>query len=185
MRTLFLLSLAAVCSTLVFAQGNPSQGRMNDRLAEEAKGSVKGNSGDDLKFAKNAMTFGLTELQIAKLASEKASSDAVKQFAQKTAEDQEKANAQLKQIAANSKIPVPDEVDPKHASRVEKLSKLSGEEFDKAYVKDALKEREHNDRDFYMESLNGGNPGLKDFAAKNHDALQAQIDQLKTLDKGK
>jgi putative membrane protein len=185
MRTLCFLAISAGFSTVAFAQGNTSL-RDNDHLAEQAKAmSGSGVTSDDKKFAKNAMVFGLTEVQIAKLASEKASSDAVKQFAQKVADAQEKANVQLKQLAANSKIPVPDDVDPKHATRLDKLSKLSGEEFDKAYVKDALKEREHNDRDYYMESLNGGNPGLKDFAAKNHDALQAQIDQLKSLDKGK
>ena len=185
MRTLCLLSIAASFSTVVFAQGNPSQGRMNDKMTEVAKGSTGANGADDMKFAKNAMIFGLTELQLGKLAAEKASSDSVRQFAQKVAEAQEKANAQLKQIAANFKIPVPDEVDPKHASRVDKLSKLSGEEFDKAYVKDELKEREHNDRDFYMESMNGSNPALKDFAAKNRTAMEDQIEQLKALEKGK
>jgi putative membrane protein len=182
MRTLFLLALAAGFSTVVFAQ-NPSQGQMNERMMKEAEGIHAGISSDDAKFAKNAMTFGLTEIQLAKLASDKASSDSVKQFAQKVAQDQEKANSQLKQIATNFKIAVPDQVDPKHASRVDKLSKLSGDEFDKAYVKDELKEREHNDRDFYMESLNAANPALKDFAAKNHDAMQAQIDQLKGMEK--
>src|SRR5271155_4883646 len=141
MRTLCLLALSAGFSTGAFAQTSL---RDNDHLTEQAKAlASSGVTSDDKKFAKSAMVYGLTEVQIAKLASEKASSDAVKQFAQKVADAQEKANAQLKQIAANSKIPVPDDVDPKHATRLDKLSKLSGEEFDKAYVKDEIKEREH------------------------------------------
>jgi len=74
---------------------------------------------------------------------------------------------------------------PKRSARLDKLSKLSGEELGRAYVKDELKERQHSERDFYMESLNGVNPDVKDFAAKNLPVLHDQIEQLKSLEKGK
>jgi len=100
------------------------------------------NKVDDKKFVKEAALGGLTEVELGKVAAEKASSPEVKQFAQKMVDDHTKANEQLKQIASKSNIPIADTLDSKHQSRIDKLSKLSGPDFDKAYVKDQVKDHE-------------------------------------------
>src|SRR5450755_3390401 len=84
------------------------------------------NKMDEKKFVKDALLGGMTEVELGKMAVEKASSDAVKQFGQKMIDDHSKANEELKQIASKENINAPDSLDSKHQSRVDKLSKLSG-----------------------------------------------------------
>ena len=83
---------------------------------------------DEKRFVKDALLGGMTEVELGKVALERASSDPVKQFAQKMIDDHSKANEDLKQLASKENINVPDSLDSKHQSRVEKLSKLPGKD---------------------------------------------------------
>jgi putative membrane protein len=138
---------------------------------------------DDKKFVKEAALGGLTEVELGKVAAEKASSPEVKQFAQKMVDDHTKANEQLKQIASKSNIPIADTLDSKHQSRIDKLSKLSGPDFDKAYVKDQVKDHEKDVRDFQAEAQGGTDPNVKSFAASTLPVLQEHLDMVKNLNK--
>src|SRR5205807_8479023 len=119
---------------------------------------------DDKKFVKDSALGGLTEVELGKLAAQKGSSDAVKQFGQRMVDDHSKANDQLKEVAGKSNIEVPAALDSKHQSRVDKLAKLSGPEFDKAYLKDQVKDHQRDVSDFKSEAQNGSDPNIKQFA---------------------
>jgi putative membrane protein len=143
------------------------------------------NKIDEKRFVKDALVGGLTEVELGKLAVDKASNDAVKQFGQKMIDDHSKANAELKEIATKEKIDVPDSLDSKHQSRVEKLSKLSGADFDKAYIKDQLKDHQQDVREFQQEAKSGTDPDVKSFASKTLPTLEEHLSMVKELDKGK
>ena len=138
---------------------------------------------DDKKFLKDAAMGGLTEVELGKIAVQKASSDAVKQFGQKMIDDHSKANEHLKQVAKQESISVPEELDSKHRSRVDKLSKLSGADFDKAYMKDQLKDHQQDVREYQMEAQNGTDPNVKGFAVKTLPTLQAHLNMAKDISK--
>lgn len=143
------------------------------------------NKIDEKRFVKDALLGGLTEVELGKLAVDKASNDAVKQFGQKMIDDHSKANEELKAIATKEKIDVPDSLDSKHQSRVEKLSKLSGADFDKAYIKDQLKDHQQDVREFQQEAKSGTDPDVKSFASKTLPTLEEHLSMVKELDKGK
>lgn len=138
---------------------------------------------DDKRFAKDAAVGALMNVELGKLASQKASRDDIKQFGQKMVDDHTKANDQLKQLAGKENISLPDGLDSKHQSRVDKLSKLSGEDFDKAYVKDQLKDQQAQIRDFNAESQNGSDPNVKAFASNMLPTLQQNLELAKNLNK--
>jgi putative membrane protein len=138
---------------------------------------------DDKKFVKDAALGGLTEVELGKLAVQKASDDKVKQFGQKMIDDHTKANDQLKEVASKDNIPVPDSLDSKHQARIDKLSKLSGEQFDKAYLKDEVKDHETDVREFTDEAQNGSDPNVKSFASATVPTLQQHLDMVKSLAK--
>ena len=140
---------------------------------------------DDRKFVKDAAVGGMAEVELGKLAAQKASSEAVKQFGQKMVDDHSKANDELKQIAAKQKVNIPDSLDSKHQARVDKLSKLSGAEFDKAYIKDQLKDHQEDVKAFQHEAQNGSDPDIKGFASKTLPTLQEHLSMVKDLSKGK
>jgi len=139
---------------------------------------------DDKKFVKESALGGMTEVELGKLAAQKASSDAVKQFGQRMVDDHSKANDQLKQVAGKSNIEVPAALDSKHQSRVDKLAKLSGPEFDKAYLKDQVKDHERDVDDFKSEAQGGSDENVKQFALQTLPTLQEHLSVVKDLKKG-
>ncbi|MGB8985687.1 MAG: DUF4142 domain-containing protein, partial [Candidatus Sulfotelmatobacter sp.] len=91
-------------------------------------------SASDKKFVREAAQGGMAEVELGKLATEKASSPEVKKFGQRMVDDHSKANDQLKEVASSQGITLPSELSAKDEMTEERLSKLSGEQFDKAYM---------------------------------------------------
>jgi putative membrane protein len=138
---------------------------------------------DDKKFLKDAAVGGMTEVELGKLATQKASSDQVKQFGQKMVDDHGKANEALKQVASKESIQIPDSLDAKHQSRIDKLAKLSGADFDKAYMKDQVKDHEKDVSDFQSEAKGGSDPTTQQFAATTLPTLQQHLELAKSINK--
>jgi putative membrane protein len=138
---------------------------------------------DDKKFLKQAAAGGLAEVELGKLAQQKASSDAVKQFGERMVTDHTKANDQLKEVASKENVAVPTTLDKKEQAHLDKLSKLSGPQFDKAYMKDQVKDHEKDVREFQEEAQNGTNPDIKQFASQTLPILQQHLDQAKSINK--
>jgi putative membrane protein len=99
----------------------------------EAIGTAGASSGDK-DFVEHMMMDGMAEVELGKMAKEKASSPEVKQFADRMVRDHGKAGDELKQIASKHSIPAAAQIDDKHRDLMNTLSKLSGGEFDHAYM---------------------------------------------------
>jgi putative membrane protein len=138
---------------------------------------------DDQKFAKDAALGGMIEVELGKLAAQKASRDDIKRFARKMVDDYTKSNSLLVEVARRADISIPSELDSKHRSRVEKLSKLSGEAFDKAFMQDQLKHRQAEVGDFRAEGQIGVDPTVKAFATYLLPALEQDLKLVKSLNK--
>lgn len=138
---------------------------------------------DDKKFVKDATIGGLTEVELGKLAEDKGGSDAVKQFGRHLVDDHTKANNQLKEAASKAGFSVPESLDSKHQARIDKLSKLSGTQFDRAFIKDEVKDHESDVRAFKDESTNGTNADVKAFASNALPTLEAHLTMAKDLRK--
>jgi putative membrane protein len=172
--------------------GGPPAGQSTPPMSETRPGAnnpmdtattSKPSKVDDKKFIQEAAIGGLTEVELGKLALQKASSNDVKEFAQKMIDDHTKANETLKQVAAQEKIDIPASLDSKHQSRIDKLAKLSGDQFDKAYVKDQLKDHQDDVGKFTAEAQNGSVPNVKSFASSTLPTLQQHLELIKNLHK--
>jgi putative membrane protein len=154
----------------------PRPGTTTPPPAERA-GERMGQKGSnpDQAFAMAAATGGLAEVELGKLGVDKASNADVKKFAQKMVDDHGKANDELKGILQQKGITVPSELKGKEKSTHERLSKLSGAEFDKAYMSDMVRDHEKDVKEFERESTNGKDPELKAFASKTLPTLQEHL----------
>ncbi len=164
-------------------QQRPSNPDMNNPAAGQNNPDTMTAKVDDKKFVKEAALGGMTEVELGKLASQKGASDGVKQFGQKMVDDHTKANDQLKEVASKDKLEIPDSLDRKDQSRIDKMSKLSGPQFDKAYINDQLKDHEHDVSEFQKEAQNGTDPNVKQFAASTLPTLQEHLNMVKELKK--
>ena len=129
----------------------------------------------DQKFVEEAANGGMMEVAVGKLAQQKSSNDAVKQFGEKLVQDHTKANDQLKEAASKAGITVPATLDSKHQSKVDKLSSLSGDAFDKAFAKDAVKDHEKDIKLFKKEAESATHPSIKEFASSTLPVLQEHL----------
>ncbi|HML15938.1 MAG TPA: DUF4142 domain-containing protein [Bryobacteraceae bacterium] len=138
---------------------------------------------DDKKFLKEAALDGMTEIELGKIAGEKASNLQVKQFAQRMIEEYTAAHGTILRIASDEMVAVPKTIDSKHKARVDRLAKLSGAEFDRAYVQDETKQRHQDLKEFTGASQGGNDPNLKNFATSTLPAIEDHINALKILSK--
>jgi putative membrane protein len=141
-------------------------------------GSSSGHSmsaSADQKFAEAAAAGNAAEIQMGKLATEKAANEKVKQFGERMVTDHTKASAELKAIAAKKGMTLPDSPKPKDQATIEKLSKLSGPAFDKAYMRDMVKDHQKDVAEFQKEATNGSDPDLKAWAGTTLPILQEHL----------
>ena len=90
----------------------------------------------------------MAEVALAKLAQEKASNADVKSFAAKLEKDHSQANDDLKEVASKKNITLASAPSKSHQALHDKLAKLSGAEFDKAYVAAMLESHQKGVRNF-------------------------------------
>ena len=95
---------------------------------------VSGKATSDRAFVMNAAKGGMAEVELGKLAAEKGTRDEVKKFGQRMVDDHGKAGADLKTLAQNKNITLPADIGPKEKALRDRLSKLSGDAFDRAYM---------------------------------------------------
>jgi putative membrane protein len=102
--------------------------------AEKSEPQKSKLSGSDEKFVKEAAAGGMMEVELGQIAGDKAANDQVKQFGRRMQNDHGKANEELKTLAINKGVQLPTALEGKHKKTVDRLSKLSGEEFDRQYM---------------------------------------------------
>ncbi len=146
-----------------------------------AAANVSGVSAADQRFVKEAADGGMAEVELGRLASEKASNDDVKKFGQRMVDDHSKANDQLKQLASSKGITLPSQPSAKHKATLDRLSKLSGDQFDKAYMSDMLADHKKDVAAFQRESRSGSDPDVKSFAAQTLPTLQDHLKNAQSL----
>lgn len=129
----------------------------------------------DMHFAREAAQGGMLEVELGKIAVQKASNDRIKQFGQRMIDDHTKLNNELKTVAAKDNITLPTSLDAKHQAIVDKFSNLSGTQFDRTYARDMVKDHQQDIADFEKEANNGTNPDLKSFASMALPTLREHL----------
>ena len=99
-----------------------------------SRGSAATASSQDRTFIMEAAAGGMAEVELGRLASQKASRSEVKEFGQMMVDDHTKANNQLMKIAQEKGLAAPHALKPQDKATKDQLSKLSGEAFDRAYI---------------------------------------------------
>ena len=140
-------------------------------------------AGSDQQWVMTVARDGMAEVELGRLASDKASSSQVKEFAKKMVDDHSKANDELKSIASTKNITLPTDTDAKHKAAIDRLSKLSGEAFDRAFAQDMLSDHKKAVSAFRNESKSGKDPEVKAFAAKTLPTLEGHLKEAEDLNK--
>jgi putative membrane protein len=164
MRNL-VTGVLVLCAGLAFAKTNTVGGDL----------TVK-----DRQFIEQVASTNLAEIKLARLALDKSESATVRTYAQTVIDDHEKAAGQLKTIAKDEKFPEPTSMETLDQQSYDKLSTLTGKDFDTEYMKLMVKGHEKAIDTFQKASNQLSNPELKQFAAKTLPTLKEHKDMAKT-----
>jgi putative membrane protein len=134
---------------------------------------------DDAGFVTKAAQGGMAEVNLGTMAAQKAASADVKTFGNTMVTDHSKANDELKQLAASKGVTLPADVGKENQDVADKLGKLTGAAFDKAYMKDMVEDHEKDVKDFEKASKSAKDPDLKAWAAKTLPTLQGHLKMAK------
>jgi putative membrane protein len=170
-----------------------SNGNVNDNSNMSGGGNMNGNmsgqtgstgmrlSADDRKFMMTAAMGGMAEVEMARLALERASSETVKQYAQRMLDDHSKANEELMQIATAKGVTPPTALDAKHMALMNKLRGMSGAEFDRMYMQEAgVKAHSEMEKLFQKEASRGMDAEVKAFAAKTLPVVREHLQMARS-----
>lgn len=163
---------------------NANRTRNDNRSANRntgAMGAPAGMSSQDHKFVMEAAMGGLMEVELGRVAAQRGTSDAIKQFGQRMVDDHTKVNEELMSLASSKGMTLPTTLDEKHQKDVTKLSGMSGAEFDRAYAKEMLSDHTKDVKEFERQSTRAGDPDIRAFAAKTLPTLQEHLQMARAL----
>lgn len=188
MKTIPVLLLAALLS-VGFQACNENKKDSTDSVenahdANDLKEQANTGAGDDENdFAVKAANGGMLEMELARMAREKARSNDVKAFAAMMLADHSKADEALKALATQKNITLPARLGDDEQKHVDELAKLSGAEFDKKYVELMVEDHEEDIKLFKEAADDADDADVKTFAAAQLPILQKHLERITTIDK--
>jgi putative membrane protein len=135
----------------------------------------------DSSFFTNAAEGGMAEVDAGKLAQQKAGNPDLKDFGAMMVKDHSAANAKLQAIAASQNVKLPSSASVMQMASKKELQMMSGDSFDKAYIKDQVKAHEDTMELFKKEIATGKDPQARDFATATLPTVQAHLAKIKQI----
>ena len=175
------LACAITAPGLAFAQTAPPQGTKTKPTVTTPAGKAGALAAADKRFFMEAAAGGMAEVELGRLAADKASNADVRQFGQRMVDDHGKANDELKTLAFQKNVTLPADLGAKHKATRDRLAKLSGEAFDKAYMRDMVADHDKDVAAFQRVSKTAKDDDLKAFAAKTLPTLQEHQKMAKEI----
>ena len=176
------IALALVATVAMACGGSDTR---NDRAASGGTAGAAGTAGSagsaEEGFVKEQLADGDAEVALGRLAQERATSPQVKDFAKMMVADHQKAGEDLKQIASKHNIaPDPDKHDDHNDVR-ERLTKLTGAEFDREYMQAMVDDHQKAVNDVEGKAENSDNPEVRQWASKALPTLRQHLERAKQI----
>ena len=172
--------LFGAAAMTVLAQSNASTMESGADSTRNKTSMSKTKGGGDSTFVQEAGVGGLAEVEMGRLAVQKAKDDRIRQFGQKMIDDHSKANEELKQAAAQEGLTVPSSLDEKHRQTISRLDKLSGPQFDAAYAKEMVRDHKEDVKVFEKQSK-AGTSAVQKFASDTLPTLKNHLQMAEDL----
>lgn len=155
-----------------------SPGGMNDNMSGASKVTA-----EDKHFMKEAMEGDMAEIQLAKLAQQKASSEQVKQFAQRMIDDHTRLDSRMKPMAQQLGVEAPTELSAAHKAVEAKLQGLSGDKFDQEYIRSMVADHREDHEAFLREATLANDPELKNAVSQAEPIIADHLKMAQDIEK--
>ena len=155
----------------------------NDAKTDSTDNKISATSTDEATadFMVKAANGGMMEIELGKSAQQKARSKEVKDFAEMMVRDHTTAGNELKALARQKNVTLPDTVSGKHRDHIIDINKKSANDFDRAYM-DQMVDGHQDMLDMYKDvAENCKDPEVKAWAAKILPTVQTHLDTAKAI----
>lgn len=139
--------------------------------------------GADQKFIKEAIQGNLAEVQMGQLAQQNGQSQGVKDFGQMLQTDHGQANTQAQSVAQSMNVTPPTEPSAKQRKDYDKMSKMNGAAFDKAFAQHMIADHK-KDIAAYQKESKSKNQQVAGYASQSLPTLQKHLQTAQSLQKG-
>lgn len=141
--------------------------------------AAEATTGD--QFIKEAIQGNLAEVKVGQLAQEKGGSQDVKDFGNTLVNDHQSANEHATEAAQKMSVTPPDKPAMKQEATYKKLSMLSGEHFDREFIKDMVKDHQEDIAKYQQEAQQSG--PAADYAKKTLPKLREHLKMAEKLER--
>ena len=135
----------------------------------------------DKNFILAAAQGGMTEVKLGELAAQNGKRDDVKAFGKMMVKDHSAINDDLKVLAAQKGVTLPDSLDAKHQAMVDKMAALTGSEFDNAYIASMIKDHKMDAKEFKAESAETKDADIKSFVDKSIPVVDGHLKRITAM----
>jgi putative membrane protein len=132
----------------------------------------------DVDFLREQLALGGKEVGLARLAAERAARPEVKKFAEVVVRDHQQAAEDLRQIASTQQVNAAEGEELK--TERERLSALTGAQFDREYLDEIIADHEDAAGDLERASK-GDDPEIRQWAAKHLPMVQRRLEEARQL----
>ncbi|MFC5271110.1 DUF4142 domain-containing protein [Adhaeribacter terreus] len=135
----------------------------------------------DADFVAMAASGGMLEVELGKVAAEKGTHADVKKFGKLMSTDHSKANTELKDLASKKGWVRPASMLPDHQKTYDRISQLSGADFDRDYMAEMVLDHETDVAMFEQATQKATDTDLKAWTSKTVPTLRAHLDMARNI----
>lgn len=135
----------------------------------------------DQRFTTGAGQTNLAEVAIGQLAMQRSQNEGVRALAQRTMRDHTAVQSQLTTIAQAAGLMMPSEPSPEQRALAERLGRLSGEAFDRAYAMAQVQGHERSEATYEREIARGQSEALRNLARETLPTIRSHLQQSREL----
>lgn len=136
---------------------------------------------DVADFAVEAANGGMMEVELGKVAQQKAESQRIKDFGAMMVQDHSAANDKLKSLAQSKNITLPGTIGIDAQKDIDDLNKKTGRDFDKAYMNMMLSDHKKDVKAFQKAASDLKDMDVRNFAAETLPTLQKHLDSAMAI----
>ena len=138
---------------------------------------------NDAEFAVAATSGGMMEVELGNYAQQNAASQRVKDFGAMMVKDHTAAGDELKSMARQKNVTLPETMSNDHQKKTDDLNKKTGKDFDKAYMKAMVDGHQSTVNDFEKASKDTKDADVKAWVDKTLPTLKMHLDSAKAIQK--
>ncbi len=144
-------------------------------LTGPAAAQVQVVSDQDREFVNKAATGNLAEIELGRVAAQRAARPSVRSFGERMVTDHGRSNAELTSLARSKGIEVPTALEPSQQAVRDRLSALSGNDFDRAYMSEMVRDHTEDIALFERAAETSTDPDLKAWATRSLPMLREHL----------